>query len=151
MDKLPDTLQTLERSLPEQFPFYHLGEISAESSPSPIRISKLELAGRAAVGVSLLGDVRALLLVLVEEGLDLSLYSEVANILASQLSNRLAISEGMDVVISAPSPVSAERLQTLLRPEREAAVRRYLHRDGQSTIQVEAVLLIDNAGKGGHA
>jgi hypothetical protein len=141
------SLETLGRSLPDRFPFYHLGEIAVSESQFTDS-SQIETEGRSAIGIRIYGDFPAMLLVLVDEGLDLSIYSEVANILASRLSTQLSASQEMDILISAPTPLSASRLKDLIRPNQAVLGKRYMHcvSGGSAgvTLGVDAILVPDS-------
>ncbi|MDR3608557.1 MAG: hypothetical protein P4M08_14430 [Oligoflexia bacterium] len=142
-----DFLETLGKSLPEKFPFYHLGEVAVAETPGAGLIladaAEIEIADRSALGIRLQGDVRATLLVLIDEELDLSIYSEIANILASRLATELSANHDLDLMISAPSAVSPARLASILQPGRNVFKKHYLHRYSGLTLPVDAVVIID--------
>jgi hypothetical protein len=143
MQKFPE-LETLGQALPGTFSFYHLGQISPETQKDDGRFtdaSQIERADRSALGIRIQGDVQALMLVLVDEGLDLSIYSEVANVLASRLATQLSAQHDIDVVISAPVALSPSRLNDLLKPGQSVLSKRYYHYHAGATIGVDAVLI----------
>lgn len=124
----------LIESLPESFSFYHLGEVRMQDSaaPSPSlrdggAVSPFVSTDRLAVAFTLQGDVRGALVLVFDQGLDVSTYSEMGNIIASRMVTRLGDHEGLDVSLSPPRILTAAQLQGLMRSGRREA-RAYMHR-----------------------
>lgn len=134
------SLEILARSLPEQFPFYHLGEVALTEEP-PTSWSE---EGVNAFAFSLRGDIEGLLLVAVDSAEDASLYSEVGNLLASGLANKLDSAEGLDIVISPPQPIETARLRALLESPADGlskVEKTYLHRYENKLVPVRTLLI----------
>ena len=128
----------LIEALPSDFNFYHLGEVRRQETPSnPLHhleaTSPLGLASsdRLAVAFSLHGDAKGALVLIFDQGLDVSTYSEVGNIIASRMSTHLSESEGLDVMISPPRVLSNAQIQGFLRSA-DAQSRTYHHHPGRS-------------------
>lgn len=107
-------------SLPEKFRFYHLGDVKRVDSPSPSRTSleslpeDSELQGLRAVAFNLKGDVQGTLMILFNQKLDVSTYTELGNVLASKLATRLSEVRGADVLITPPRNLSPLQLEAFL-------------------------------------
>jgi chemotaxis protein CheY-P-specific phosphatase CheC len=122
-------------ALPRSFDFYHLGQIELQEDELP------SSSDRIAIAYTLEGEARGALLLLLDEGLDLSTYSEAGNIIASRLATALSARHGLEVTISPPRVLSRAQLQTVLNTGGEKSARSYLHRHGSRAISLEAVLL----------
>lgn len=88
----------LHATLPQSFHFFDLGEVSLESE----RPTNLNLAHQQGIGFQFLGSSARSMLLLVDESFDLSMATEMGNIIASKLAGRLSQVEGWDVGISPP-------------------------------------------------
>jgi hypothetical protein len=143
----PD-LDLLIRSLPENFSFYHLGEISLRN-PNEIRQASLTLPiddRRAALAYRLRGDLQAEVVLMLEPGLDLSMYSEAGNIIASRLATQLAEKHQIDVVISPPTRLEHEQLARLMSVTVEKIEKTYVHSYAGREILLEALILFHSSG-----
>ncbi len=129
-------------ALPQGFDFYHLGRIELLADERAAALETRELEGRFAVAFAIEGEARGALLLLVDEGLDASVYSEAGNIIASRLVSSLSQSRGLELTVSPPQRLSGAQLAQLLRlAGGRAAVRDYVHRHGAQAILMTAVLL----------
>jgi hypothetical protein len=126
----------LENSLPASLPFYHLGEIR-EAGPGAL--SPDELEDLSAIGYSLQGDVRGVLVILVEKGLDDEVYSEAGNLIASRLATELGAAHGLDVMISPPRSLAPEQILRLA--PRFLVSKTYLHRHEDHAVPVQVAIL----------
>ncbi len=142
------TLEILATALPEQFEFYHLGPVHL--SPSP-KTEDYEWSERHAIGIAFAGDMKALLVLLLEKHLDPSIYSELGNIIASQLSNRLYSEKGLEVLISPPVEISTQRLNQILNKESKMIRKTYVHSYKNLLIPIETLILPDIAEEMGYA
>src|SRR4051794_39611054 len=95
MDAREESLLQVANALPDQFEFYHLGQVSQQ--PSHAHLDEV-----CAIAFYLSGDVEAIMILLFSKQLDSSLYSELGNILASQMATQLSNKSGMDLHISPP-------------------------------------------------
>lgn len=140
------SLELLTHSLPENFSFYHLGEIALrESAQAPA--SLLDPSDqRAALAYTFRGDIQAAIVLFIEPGLDISMYSEAGNIIASQLATRLAEKHGIDVVLSPPTRLERSQLQLLASTMPEVAEKTYVHSHAGKEVLLEALLLIHSPG-----
>ena len=147
-------LERLSAALPEHFPFYHLGEVTSRESneePTPDEDS-------VAISFRMHGDLQGILIVLFERGLDVSLYTELGNIIASQTATRLNQQQAMDVMISPPRLLAQGQVKNLLgslenENTKTPRIRRtYLHTNGKVTVSVETLFLpIPSEGLVGYA
>jgi CheY-specific phosphatase CheX len=140
----------LGSALPERFDFYHLGPVALrDRSTGATTAASLEdlLAGCATVGFSIQGDIQGMLIVAFEKDLDFSTYTELGNVVASQLVTQLNRRDGIDVMISPPRPLTAERLAKILPALRapSTVVRTYLHRTGEKA-EIPIHVLISGLG-----
>ena len=137
--------QRLGSALPESFDFYHLGPVALRTGTGATAAASLEdlLAGCATVGFGIHGDVQGMLIVAFEKELDFSTYTELGNVVASQLATQLNRRDGTDVMISPPRPLSQARLAKILPALRApgTVVRTYLHRmAGKAEIPVHVLI-----------
>jgi hypothetical protein len=136
---LPDPmLAPLLEALPQGFEFYHLGRIELEARPTHGGDDNIAIAYRIE------GELRGLLLLLLDETLDTSVYSEAGNIIASQLVSKLSDQEGLELTLSPPRILSSGQLRALRIQDHEqphAISRSYVHRHGDRVIHLTAVLL----------
>lgn len=141
-----EALAKLVDALPEEFPFYHLGSVEMQQ-PGDSQAESLEgilasLDLRVAVGFSFQGDVRSVLVMFFKEGLDISKYMEVGNILASQIANRLSVSEAIDVLPSPPRVLSTHQVHELLRNRQRSLIHKtYRHIFESEIIPIEVLIL----------
>jgi hypothetical protein len=151
-----NTLSTISQSLPETFPFYGLGTVSRVergSSASPLSVL---IEGKAAVSFRLLGDPAVLLIVLFDETLDASMYSELGNILASKLCQGLSEEGEGDLMVTPPLQLNSQQLSRLSRLSLSQLQLcenvAYQHVYGDKTVAIETLILpITAEGQIGHA
>ncbi|MBY0470108.1 chemotaxis protein CheC [bacterium] len=136
-------LQALEQSLPSEFEFFHLGKVSRDRSAT---FPQIQFIDKAVVGFTLQGDFRGALLVVFDQGLDVSMYSEMGNIIASQLVTNLS-KQGLDVVISPPKTVGSDQALKLVEQASRLpggngiAQQRFLHFNNLYLVNVETLIL----------
>src|SRR5687768_3175442 len=106
MDVLKETLSQIETALPQNFDFYHLGKVILE----PVQSFSEDVY---AIAYGLAGDLRAAIVILFDKGLDVSTYSEMGNIIVSQLSTQLSKNEGLDLIVSPPQNLSPTQLKSI--------------------------------------
>lgn len=143
------TIDRIEKALPTGFPFYHLGTVelapaSEDGHASPAQISALlnEVELQRGAAFSLQGDVRGLLVVLFDQGLDVSTYTELGNLIASQVVNRLYELGSLDVVLSPPRLVQGRQVREWIDPQRSLCIARtYHHVHEQTTLKVRTLIL----------
>lgn len=124
--------------LPQHFQFYHLGEVSSKAL-----FNKTEnpLKDALAVGYQIKGDIQAVVLVIFDRGLDLSVYSELGNVLASQIANQLHSQKGFDVLISPPQILSESLFENIQRSQKPLLKRTYAHVYHNFVIPIETWIL----------
>lgn len=153
------SVEHIEKALPENFPFYHLGTVELapqnEGGASPARIAEIlnevELSRGAAF--SLRGDVSGLLVVLFDAKLDVSTYTELGNLIASQVVNRLYELGNLDIALSPPKLVQGRQVREWVDPQRALCVARtYFHVHEQQKLLVRTLILPSAAAESaGHA
>jgi hypothetical protein len=141
-------LSDLESALPEKVPFYHLGEVTLNNE---ILSSERELIDMEVLGYSFLGDVRGLMLVLFDKGLDSSIYSELGNVIAARTASRLGNEKALDVLISPPKKLSSEQVNKLVDQGSMIIHRTYLHVHKGVTIPVQTWILPHTKAEAGNA
>jgi len=147
-------LNQLEKSLwarafPEKIELYHLGPVTIEKTASASLANELNASDFFPLCFSFHGDQRGLLLLLLDRHLDLSLYSELGNLLASAIATELSNQNGIDVMISPPYSLNESRLKEILATNEARIIRRaYIHQ----SVRVEAFIIpSENAPEVGHA
>lgn len=142
-------------ALPECFDFYHLGSVARDEAAQPEPVAPLEALAfedRFAIGFGFHGDMRGLMILLLDKGLDLEVYSELGNLLAARIALELHRKGGLDVMISPPYSLSPKRLEEILASPPGKMIRQaYLHRYGSATVRMEAVILPSETKEAGHA
>ncbi len=112
----------LNQALPENIPFYHLGVVSRSgtiegTSDHPMAWADLDAEGRHAFAFTLYaGEMPGTLVLLFDQGLDASIYSEIGNVMASRLADALG------AMPSPPRSLSPKGAERLLRAARGTAV-----------------------------
>ena len=147
------TTSILHEALPEKIPFYHLGMIEASESRTAEGIGETLSPDRSALAYALQGDLQALLLLTMESGLDLSVYAEAGNLLASQVATRLSQQNGLDVMISPPRQLDADQLATLARrlDDSEARIlleKIYIHLHGEHAVSLRLLFITNDTQNG---
>lgn len=156
MGEMNPAIQAAWRAaLPERFDFYHLGSVARlPEEPQPADPSaNLAAENSFAVGFGFHGDMRGLLVLLIDKGLDLEVYSELGNLLAARVALELHRNGGLDVMISPPYSINPKRLGELLASPPGKMIRQaYTHRYGASEIRMEALILpSEGVAEVGHA
>ncbi|MFL5813575.1 MAG: chemotaxis protein CheC [Bdellovibrionia bacterium] len=143
------SLDLLTQSLPENFSFYHLGVIALRDAVSDQSARTIPDPNddRAALAYHLRGDVQATVVLLLEPGLDVSMYSEAGNIIASKLATILAEKHGVDVVISPPARLERTQLNLLASATQDIAEKTYVHSHAGKEVLLDALLLNYSAAK----
>jgi len=134
-------MTNLKEALPKEFSFYHLGSVEMRSQREFTETNaELILEDLNAVAFSFQGDFRGVLIILVEKGLDVSIYSELGNILASRLATELT-HDGYDVMITPPRLLQAPQLERLIQTPQKKIHGKYQHLYQNTTVPVETVLI----------
>jgi hypothetical protein len=138
--------------LPREFPFYHLGTVTLDETvagPEAVPSDEPQFAHSTGVAFQLLGELDDWLVLVFEQGLDVPTYTEMGNIIASQLATQLS-AEGKEAMISPPRELKTPQLVRLLSNAGEARPlsRLYRHTHRGETFAVRAYLL---AGSSAHA
>jgi hypothetical protein len=127
--------------LPQRFEFYHLGQVEAQSTGLPFEpFEENQLDESSILGFQLYGSARVLLILLFDKALDLSTYSELGNVLTSQVATQLNSKIGTDTMISPPELITSQQLQNLLRRSKPSIRRTYRHSFGDLVILLEALI-----------
>jgi CheY-specific phosphatase CheX len=132
-------------ALPERFDFYHLGEVQKTSftvqAPKVTEEILATIEDYSAISFSLFGDIRGVLIFLFDKGLDASTYTEMGNILASQLASHLAERHGVDEMISPPILANSERVASLLKAQTDIATQSYTHVHQGNSVTVRMLII----------
>jgi hypothetical protein len=143
------TLSRISASLPDRFTFYGYGEVSSRDSTGDLESLT---ANKIGVSFRVLGSPAALLIVLFENRLDVSMYSELGNILASKLCQKLSEQGEGDLMITPPVLITPTQLGRLSKMKLPFVHRSYQHLDDDRIVPVETLILpISAGGQVGHA
>jgi hypothetical protein len=93
-----------------------------------------------AVAFSFQGDFRGVLVILIEKGLDISIYSELGNILASRIATELN-SDGYDVMVTPPRLLQSAQIERLIQTPHKKIHGKYQHLYQSTVVPVETVLI----------
>ncbi len=147
-------IQQLLDSLPNNFSFYHLGDVAVASEDSQSFLSweteKQHLLSndRAALSYALSGEVQGCVLILLESGLDTSTYAEMGNIVVSRLVESLETNHFLQVNISAPRTIAGRRLQEHLEKNPPAIRGKVKHSHNGETIHLRVFVTLVSQGAG---
>jgi hypothetical protein len=132
------TLTEIESALPEAMPFYHLGEVRLSEEILP---TQKELAEMEVLGFSFQGDLRGLMLVLFDPGLDASVYAEMGNLIAANTATRLSRERALDVLISPPKKLETALVSKIIDQGSMIIHRTYLHVHQGKSVPVQTWIL----------
>ena len=139
MESETETTFLLTKALPVGFSFYNMGTVemlSADSAQTQAgEVSDFPEPGLS-IGYQFVGELRGLILIMIPDGLNLSMYMELGNILASRIATYLSNEEGIDVMISPPKVMTEQNLQHFTRIESEVS-RTYYHRYGNCVVRLK--------------
>jgi hypothetical protein len=139
----PHLISELTSALPEGFSFYHLGQV--EPLPTSGRLDHSPSIYPDSIGVAyrIQGDLRGLFIIVLDKGLDVSIYSELGNILASRLASNLSSSEdGLEIMISPPHVLNHSQLERLMRSQHPVIRKTYTHFDRNLSIPIQTLILL---------
>ena len=145
-----ETLLDIADALPENFNFYHLGRVEAQTVLEASDVTGA-IADSDAVAFTLQGDRRATVIILFEKGLDQSMYAEMGNVMVSRLASTLSETGEIDVIISPPKNLASNMVHSLVKMAPIIQVRNYLHVGPDTNVRVQALILSENDGKIAHA
>lgn len=144
---IDETLTDASASLPESFSFYGFGAVARAREAERVKSLTEILSGKAGVSFRLLGEPAVLLIVLFDSKLDVSMYTEMGNILASKLCNNLSEKGEGDLMITPPLSLTSEQLARLLRTDFPYIHRSYEHVDQDVKVLIETLILpVGNIG-----
>lgn len=141
---MSQSLTLLSQLLPEKIDFYHMGEVRLEPPRAQLALSAqdLDLRNRTAISFTLRGELQAAVVLLVRNDLDISMYSELGNIITSQLVTRLSDEKEIDDVLSAPRIIEAEKLEFLTLLSSAAICRKYVHFFQGQTTSIDLIIYV---------
>lgn len=117
---------TLEQSLPQGFTFYDHGTVT----PDLVQESHFDenlFSECRAVGFKLFEDTDQWIIIFFDKSLDEDIYTEMANVLASQFANQLARKDNQSFLLSPPQKISISLLEKWIRAHPPTTARRYWH------------------------
>lgn len=145
MDSETELQQIIVRALPLRFAFYNMGEVELQQETTPIDEDV------SAISYRMYGDVKSLLIVLFPKGLDLSLYAELGNVIASKIATQLSSDTSLDVMVSPPQILNEVQTQKLRLSQEHMIRRNYAHLYSNSLVQVETLILFGALEETGYA
>lgn len=116
----------IHKALPEGFPFYELGIVTAESTEK-ITLIENSIKNCIAIGFRIYWETDAWFIVLFPQERDASLYTEMGNILASQFATRLSKDEDQELMISPPQNISISLLKKWIKTNPPITQKTYWH------------------------
>ena len=143
----PHLISELTSALPDGFAFYHLGQV--EPLPTSGRLDNTPSIYPDSIGIAyqIQGDLRGLFIIVLDKGLDISTYSELGNILASRMANKLSSSEeGPEIMISPPHVLNHSQLERLMRSQHPIIRKTYTHFDHGLSIPIQTLILLTPEG-----
>jgi hypothetical protein len=125
--------QPIFNAFPRAFDFYDLGPVQLQE-PEESRSEEDAILG---IAFRIHGDFEAWMIVLVDTTLDLSTYSELANILASKIATHLNTADGLGVMISPPQILEPLQLAQIKKKSSPVVKRNYSLFHKQFNIPIE--------------
>jgi hypothetical protein len=150
MSSKSPVLERLIDCLPRSFAFYHLGQVELRTeqarkilalSPGSAPLYPTTSSDRIAVAYSIEGDIRGLITLVFDQGLDVSTYAELGNIIASRVATDLENRHGLDVTVSPPRILRAAQVEELLNQDRPRLTRTYLHQHEGKVVPLQTLLM----------
>jgi|GEM_PF-4807105 len=135
----------IHKALPEGFPFYELGIVTAESAIKTTLIEN-SIKNCIAIGFRIYWDTDAWFIVLFQQERDKSLYTEMGNILASQFAARLSKDDDQGLVISPPQNISIFLLKKWIKTSPPITQKNYWHLFKGKTYPLQ-ILILDADGE----
>lgn len=129
-----DNLINVVNALPSHFEFYHLGKVTQQSSPC-------EFQDKCSVLFRIYGDIQAWIILVFESDLDFSVYSELGNLLVSQIANQLSSRNGLDVMITPPQLLREDQAIKITENSPQLIRKNYAHFYKNSTIPIETLIV----------
>jgi hypothetical protein len=123
-------------ALPEQFEFYHLGEVKQTMTDQIVDLDRKHI-----VAFRFYGDTQGVLLILFNEGLDASLYTEMGNIIASRSAQGLGEKDGIGVMITPPSTLKKTVAERLIANSDYCIQRSYHHKLNGEIIPIDVFVV----------
>lgn len=140
MPELRSDPQRIESALPSGFDFYDYGSVYAEAKNIP-QAGPESAEGKIGVAFSTQGDQRAVLVVMFDEGLDASMYTEIGNVIASRFADGLA-RVGSDVFLSPPQALGAAEIHRRLSGAQPSLARQYYHSHSGTIVPIEVFVYV---------
>ena len=141
-------------NFPEGFAFYHLGKVEKIAPSGQTEFVEPALAFDKRVGVSfnLYGEETSLIVLLFDQKLDVSTYTEMGNVLASRIASNLCNASGLETMISPPRFLTSEQLQSQISPVLNALemsgiriqAQEYAHNHGENSISLQLLVIPGN-------
>jgi len=135
--------QYLGEAFPKNVPFYHLGTVTATPA-ADLKLTSSELSEKVGLIFRFLGDYSGSFLFLFDKGLDVSVYAELGNVLASRISTHLSQNHQLDTMISPPQSLSDKQLLKVLENAPHFQ-QTYLHMHKRKLATVHAFMLARNS------
>ena len=134
-------------NFPESFAFYHLGKVEKISSQE-----QTDFSNRVGVSFNLYGESTSLIVLLFDQKLDVSTYTEMGNVLASRIASKLGNDSGLETMISPPRFLTTEQLQSQISPVLNALAssgvsiqaQDYAHNHGETSVALQLLLIPGN-------
>jgi hypothetical protein len=123
-------------ALPEQFEFYHLGEVKQAMTDQII-----ELDNKHIVAFRFYGDTQGVMLILFNEGLDASMYTEMGNIIASRSAQGLEEKDGLGIMITPPSTLKRSVAERLIENSDYCIQRSYHHKLNGEIVPIDVFIV----------
>jgi hypothetical protein len=137
--------ENLLEAFPQVVSFYHLGTVNASAPSTTLTLTASELSEKVGLLFRFLGDFSGSFLFLFDKGLDLSIYSELGNVLASQIATHLSENHERDILISPPHTLTHTQLVTLLKSSQPRFQQTYFHKHEKNLATIHTFMLPRNS------
>ena len=130
-------LEKIKYAVPNKFNFYHLGSVEIANNTIDDRISILDSHASEelyCIGIQIFDeDEKYLFILTFDRGLDISTYTEMAHIIASQFASNLS----EDAIVSAPLNITPERVKKVESLHEPILISHYFHHHQDNFIPLE--------------
>ncbi len=133
--------------LPQSFNFYSLGQVVLQQSPGRIT----DQTGKTEILYIIEGDTKIFMTLLLDSTLDLSIYSEMGNIIAARVASTLEQNSNTDWMITPPVCIQSNEITKTPQPIDFSQLYEYHHLIDLETIAFQVLITLSHQREAGNA
>ncbi len=136
-----------DKILPQSFNFYSLGQVVLQQSAG----KSTDQTGKTQILYTIEGDTKLFVTLLLDPTLDLSIYSEVGNIIAARMASALEQNSKTDWMITPPVCIQPKDISKAPQPIDFARLYEYHHVVDHETIAFQVLITLSSQRETGNA